>query len=97
MSDISHSGCGCFERHMLPCVKSVPHFVWIIVSGLFYKLQQNGIVGNIYHIIKNMYLCYIGVTLQVKYDGYLTPPFPSNNGVRQCDNLSPTVFNIFYK
>lgn len=61
-------------------------------TGLFYKLQQNGIVGNVYNIIKDIYE---NVTLQVKYDGQLTPPFTSDNGVRQGDNLSPTLFNIY--
>jgi exonuclease III len=60
--------------------------------GLLYKLQLHGITGNIYNIIKNMYS---KVTLQVKHEGQLTPPFSSNNGVRQGDNLSPTLFNIF--
>lgn len=60
--------------------------------GLLYKLQLNGIVGNIYNIIKNLYA---GVTLQVKHDNQLSSTFTSNNGVRQGDNLSPTLFNIF--
>ncbi len=45
-------------------------------------------VYRFYNIIKDMYL-------QVTVNGKLTPTFTSILGVRQGDNLSPTLYNIF--
>ena len=61
-------------------------------EGLLLKLTRLGINNNFFRIIKNMYsknkLC-------IKVQGQLTNSFNSNIGVRQGDNLSPTLFNIF--
>ena len=48
--------------------------------------------GLVYQIIKNMYS---KVSLQVDVGVGLTKTFNSHIGVRQGDNLSPTLFNIF--
>ena len=60
-------------------------------DGLFYKMQHIGIPNRFYNIIKNMYS---KIGLQVKINNQLTPLFRSMQGVRQGDNLSPTLFNI---
>jgi hypothetical protein len=61
-------------------------------EGLFFKLAKYGISTKFYNIIKNMYH---KVSLQVKIGALLTPRFKSDQGVRQGDNLSPSLFNIF--
>jgi hypothetical protein len=61
-------------------------------QGLLYKLINMGISSRFYNLIKNMYS---RVSLSVQCGYHLTPEFPSNVGVRQGDNLSPTLFNIF--
>ncbi len=62
--------------------------------GLFAKLCNIGLGGNLYHTIKSMYLDNISA---VKLDQFnkRTDYFPSEAGVRQGDSLSPTLFNIF--
>ncbi len=60
--------------------------------GLLIKLLQKGIGGNLYRLIKNMYM---DNTSQVRVGNKCTPSFPSESGVRQGDTLSPTLFNIF--
>ena len=61
-------------------------------SGLFYKLKLLEIPSRFYSVLKNMY---DKISLQVKIGSQLTPAFMSQLGVRQGDNLSPTLFNIF--
>ena len=61
-------------------------------QGLLLKLCHLGINNNFFRIISSMYN---KISLCVKTQGKLTDPFPSNIGVRQGDNLSPTLFNIF--
>ena len=61
-------------------------------QGLLYKLTQIGINNNFFTIIKNMYS---KTKLSVKTQNRLTNHFSSNIGVRQGDNLSPTLFNIY--
>ena len=61
-------------------------------AGLFYKLKLLGILSRFYSVLKNMY---DKISLQVKIGSQLTPAFMPQLGVRQGDNLSPTLFNIF--
>ena len=61
-------------------------------SGLFYKLKLLEIPSRCYSVLKNMY---DKISLQVKIGSQLTPAFMSQLGVRQGDNISPTLFNIF--
>ena len=61
-------------------------------SGLMYKLQMIGISSNFYRIIKCMYteneVC-------MKFKDQITDFFTSTIGVKQGDNLSSTLFNIY--
>lgn len=61
--------------------------------GLLLKLTRLGINNHFFRIIQNMYgktnLC-----VKVHNDEH-TPFFKSNIGVRQGDNLSPTLFKIY--
>ena len=61
-------------------------------ASLLYKLLKLNMNGLVYKVIKNMYS---NVNLQVLVQDGLTKTFTSNVGVRQGDNLSPTLFNIF--
>ena len=60
---------------------------------LLYKLRKIGVSNLFYRIIKSMYS---HTELCVKVDTNLvSDTFSSNIGVRQGDNLSPTLFKIF--
>ena len=61
-------------------------------DALFLKLQQNGIGGLFYKIVKSMYL---NTKLCVRTSSGLTKGFSSNVGVRQGCSLSPLLFNLF--
>ena len=61
-------------------------------DGLFYKLRRMGVSDKYYQTIKTMYA---STNLSVKVGNYCTDTFSSFTGVRQGDNLSPTLFNIF--
>lgn len=62
-------------------------------DGLFYKLRKLGISDLFYNVIKQMYN---NNELSVKVDSdTVTDFFKSKIGVRQGDNLSPCLFNIF--
>ena len=61
-------------------------------TGLFYKLSNIGVASKFYTIIKNMYS---KVKVSVVSGDMVSPLFKSRIGVRQGDNLSPTLFNIF--
>lgn len=70
--------------------KSAFDTVWH--EGLLYKLRKSGVSDKFYNIIKNMYS---KTEVSVKVGNQLTEFFKSNIGVRQGDNLSPTLFKIF--
>ena len=61
-------------------------------KGLLFKLQNIGVTGNFYNIIKTMYE---DVTYKVKLPSNLSQSFTTSCGVKQGCNLSPTLFNIF--
>ena len=65
---------------------SVPHL------GLFYKLKLSGIGSKFYNIVKGMYQ---NIELCVKIDNRRSNFFHSSLGVRQGDNLSPILFNLY--
>ena len=59
---------------------------------LLYKLLHMGIEGKIYFALKSLYE---NTQACVKINENLTPWFVTNNGVRQGDCLSPTLFSCF--
>ncbi|CAC5392826.1 unnamed protein product [Mytilus coruscus] len=61
-------------------------------TGLFYKLSKIGVGTHFYNIIKSMYSNNI---LCIKTRNMLTADFRSCIGVRQGDNLSPSLFKMF--
>ena len=64
--------------------------VWHL--GLFYKLKAIGIGTKFYNIVRSMYQ---QTKLCVKVNNTRTDFFHSKIGVRQGDNLSPNLFNLF--
>lgn len=61
-------------------------------QGLFHKLHNLGIKGNILETIKHMYST---TQFCIKKDNFISNPIPNNKGVKQGDSLSPTLFNIY--
>ena len=59
---------------------------------LLYKLLRYNIQGKMYNAIKALYCRTFSC---INLNGHLTEWFESLVGVRQGDNLSPTLFNIF--
>ena len=67
-------------------------FDWINRDLLLYKLIMNGIDGKFYFAIKSLYC---QTSSCVKLNNILSSSFNTISGVRQGNNLSPTLFNIF--
>ena len=61
-------------------------------KGLFYKIQNIGINGNILELIQNIYK---KTKCAVKVDNKITEFFSYSKGVRQGCPLSPILFNLF--
>lgn len=61
-------------------------------QGLLLKLTRMGINNNLFRMINSMYS---KIELQIKHGNSLTNKFTSTLGVRQGDNLSPTLFNLY--
>ena len=59
---------------------------------LFYKLLKNNIGGKIYYAIQELYKETVSC---VQLSNMNTEWFQTLYGVRQGDNLSPTLFNIY--
>ena len=59
---------------------------------LFYRLLSYNIDGKIFKVIKSLYKDTVS-TAKINY--YITEYFDVLHGVKQCDNLSPTLFNFF--
>ena len=82
------------HKHLYTCFvdfKKAFDKVWHL--ALFFKLRTLGLSDLFYYVIKDMYK---STSLCVKTDKYsLTENFPSDIGVRPCDNLSPTLFKLF--
>ena len=58
----------------------------------FYKLIRAGVSTKFYNVIRAMYA---NTWLTVQAGDKMSPLFRSKVGVRQGDNLSPTLFNLF--
>ena len=67
-------------------------FDWVDRDLLFYKLLKNNIQGKIYKCISALYSNTLSC---VKINGITTPWFQTLSGVKQGDNLSPTLFSLF--
>ena len=61
-------------------------------TGLLYKILKIGVSNGFYEIVKSMYS---KILVAVQVGNSISPYFPSMVGVRQGDNLSPSLFNIF--
>ena len=64
--------------------------VWHL--GLFYKLQQLGISTKFYNIIKQMYT---NSEIYIKINNKISDFIKQTIGVKQGDNLSSSLFNIY--
>ena len=67
-------------------------FDWVDRDMLFYKLLSYNIDGFIYKCIKALYNHPLSC---IKINSCITEWFTTENGVRQGDSLSPTLFAIF--
>ena len=68
-------------------------FDWIDRDMLLYKiLFQFGISGKLYDAIEYLYSF---SEARIKINNYTTDYFPITCGVKQWDNLSPTLFSMF--
>ena len=67
-------------------------FDWIDRELLFYKLLSYNVDGWFYLAIKSMYN---GSISAIRLNGIYTNWFDTTSGVRQGDNLSPTLFNVY--
>ena len=61
-------------------------------EGMLHKLNQFGIQGKFFQVIKSMYT---DVMFCVKVNGHITQSFSTNIGVKQGCVLSPKLFNMF--
>ena len=67
-------------------------FDWVDRDLLFYKLISYNITGKIYWAIKSMY---VNTQSCLQINEFFTDWFSVLNGVKQGDNLSPTLFALF--
>ena len=67
-------------------------FDYVDRDALLYKLLINKVDGKFYNSVRAMYT---GTEASVKLNNSLTNWFPCTSGVKQGDNLSPTLFALF--
>lgn len=85
--------CNTKEGRLYACfIDFHKAFDSVVHNGLKLKLLQHNVGTKFYCIINNMYM---KSEACVKYDNFLTSSFPIKLGVRQGDNLSPTLFKMF--
>ena len=73
-------------------IKLIKCFDFIDRDMMLYKLLLNNINGKLYNSIKSVYHSSESC---VRLNGKLTSWFSCKTGVKQGDNLSPTLFSIF--
>ena len=61
-------------------------------DALFYKMNNLGISGNIFQVIKNMYS---NTHICIKKNDIISEPVKTSVGVKQGDSLSSTLFNLY--
>ena len=61
-------------------------------EGLFTKLAQNGIIGDIWCTMKDMYN---GLTSAVSVEGATSETYPVENGLMEGAILSPFLYTVF--
>ena len=61
-------------------------------QALFLKLAKNGITGNFYNVLRNMYSNSYAC---IKLSGFLSNKFQTKKGTEQGHPLSPDLFKIF--
>ena len=59
---------------------------------LYARLVEYGVTGSLLRLIQQMYANSVN---RIRINGQLIPRFNSRNGVKQGDNLSPTLFSAF--
>ena len=68
----------------------------LVIQGFtvlpFYRLLSYGIHSKIYEAVKSLYQ---NTMCCIKVNTHLTPWFETTTGVKQGDNLSPTIFSLF--
>ena len=85
--------CSIKEGRLYACfIDFRKAFDSVIHTGLKLKLLNCNVGTKFYKIINNMYMK--GETC-IKVSNFLSPTFPIKLGVRQGDNLRPTLFKIF--
>lgn len=67
-------------------------FDWVNRDLLLYRLQQYNVNGKVYKAIRKLYS---NTWSCIRLNSSYTEFFNTKSGVRQGDNLSPTLFNIF--
>ena len=68
-------------------------FDWVDRDFLLYKLRVHyGISGRLYNAVRSVYSF---ASARIKLNNITTEAFSLSSGVKQGDNLSPTLFNLF--
>ena len=81
------------KSHLFTCfIDFKKAFDSVLHQAVLLKMQNIGIKGLFYNIVKNMYTDNI---LRLKIGNGMTDEFSSEIGVRQGDTLSPNLFKIF--
>ena len=92
MNTILQKYSRCKQKLYLCFVDFKKAFDSVWHDALMLKLLENGVCGNFFKVIKNMYE---DVYSCIRMNDVLSDMFKCQSGVRQGDVLSPSLFNIF--